>query len=291
VRSFSPRFGSEMCGLKHRITLRNSSAAEPREHELVITGMTWRTAAIFMCGLIACLARASGAASTQLLEHAVANWLGERDRWAFTQRAVEYSDGTAHQRLERFDPSRPGNQRWQLLAVDGHPPTAEEREKWAAKKFKRHPRRIDTPIGDFFDFEAARVVAETPQLVRYEVPLRKDKNWLFPTDKVGVRVTVNKQTKALEHLSAHVREPFKVLLGLAHVMGGEVDLDFLNFSPGDDAPTGAQPLGTARVSVTKLGERVEFTWSDFTRVNPARGSVGDNQRSQNGRSELLTGAP
>ena len=121
--------------------------------------------------------------------------------------------------------------------------------------------------------------------------MRKDKNWLFPTEKVAVRVTVNKQTKALEHLSAHVREPFKVLLGLARVMGGEVDLDFLNFNAENEVAVGAQPAGSARVSVTKLGERVEFTWSDFKRVTPIRSSALQDQNPLGRPSELLTGGP
>lgn len=217
------------------------------------------------------VARASAVvASPDLLQQAINGWLGERDRWAFTQRAIEYDGSIAHERLERFDPSRPGDQRWQLISIDGHPPTVEEREKWADKKFKRHHKKIATPISDFFDVGSARVVAETPKLIRYEVPLRHDKNWMFPVDKVGVRVTINKETKALEHLTAHVREPFKVLLGVARVMGGDVDLDFLHFDPDSASPTGAQPAGHAHVTVSKLGERVDFTWSDFTRVNPAK---------------------
>ena len=106
------------------------------------------------------------------------------------------------------------------------------------------------------------------KLVRYEVPLRHDKNWLFQADKVKVVVTVNKQTRALEHLDASVREPVKVLLGLAKITAGKLDLSFLNFE--EDAtpgPESAQPTGSARVSVYRFGERVEFTWSDFKRVS------------------------
>jgi hypothetical protein len=232
----------------------------------------WR----YFIALIGFIALAIGAeapktASPALLQAAIDNWLGERDHWAFTQRAVEYDGDIPHDRVERYDPSKAGDDRWQLLSIDGKPPTAEQREKWAAKKFKRHHRRFDSPLGDFFDFNQARIVAETPQLVRFSVPLRTDKNWLFPVSKVEVRVTINKETRALEHLTAHVREPFKVLMGIARVMGGEADLNFLPFTDTDSAPESAKPTGTAHVSVTKMGERVDFTWSDFKRVNPVRG--------------------
>jgi hypothetical protein len=81
---------------------------------------------------------------------------------------------------------------------------------------------------------------------------------------------VNKNSRALEHLTANVREPLKVLLGLAKITDGKLDLSFLNFD--DDVPPGpesTQPTGSARVTVSKFGERAEFTWSDFKRVTPA----------------------
>jgi len=213
---------------------------------------------------------AGGEARPSLLETAVEQWLGERDHWAFTQRAVEHNDGKRRERLERYDPSKQGNERWTLLAIDGRPPTAEEHAVWAKKKFKKNRRRFDSPIGDYFDFREAKVMSETAKLIRFEVPLRRDKNWLFQTDKVHVLVTINKETRALEHLTAEVREPVKVLLGLAKITDGKADLSFLNFD--DDAPPGpdtTQPTGTAHVKVSKFGERVEFTWSDFKRVTAA----------------------
>ena len=216
--------------------------------------------------LAATLAEAAPAPSS-LLEQAVENWLGERDHWAFTQRAVEYHGNKPRERLERYDPSRGDDARWTLLAIDGRAPTAAEREAWGKKKFKKDRRRIETPIGDFFDFKDAKAISSSGKLVHYEVPLRRDKNWLFQTDKVKVVVSVNKETRALEHLTANVREPVKVLLGLARITDGKLDLSFLNFD--DDAtpgPESAQPTGSARVTVSRFGERAEFTWSDFKRV-------------------------
>lgn len=229
--------------------------------------------------LLAAPVRAAGAADP-LLEEAVNQWLGERDHWAFTQKAVEFDDGKRRERLERYDPSRPGKGRWTLLAIDGRAPTPEEQAAWEKRKFKRNPRRIDSPIGDFFDFHAARVDGEDAQVVRYEIPLRGDKQWLFESDKVRVIVTVNKQTRALEHLSATVREPVKVLLGLARITDGQLDLSFMQEKDDDSAagPESARPVGSATVKVSKLGEKAEFTWSDFKRVAAApRVSRGEGE--------------
>jgi hypothetical protein len=235
-----------------------------------------RTIGIVLLACAAALFSGARAATPSLLESAVQNWLGERDHWAFTQRAVEYEDGQPHERVERYDPSQPGDRRWRLISIDGKAPTAEQRAAWEKRKFKKRARRFDAPLGDYFDFAHAKLVSQDETTVHYDVPLRNDRNWLFPTDKVDVRVTVNKQSRALEHLTAHVREPFKVLLGIARVTGGDIDLDFLGL---DDAspssPANAQPTGTARVSAYRFGERVDFTWSDFKRVTPAEPASGD----------------
>ena len=234
---------------------------------------------------ISCFLTALGAAAPapSLLEQAVERWLGERDHWAFTQRAVEYDNGQPRERLERYDPSRPGDERWTLLAINGRVPTSEEHAAWAKKKFKKNRRKIDTPIGDFFDFADAKVVGQTDKVVRYEIPLRRDRNWLFQADKVSVIVSINRETRALEHLSASVREPVKVLLGLARITAGKADLSFLNFD--DDAvpgPESAQPTGSARVSVYRFGEQIEFTWSDFKRVPPMALANAAVRRSTSG---------
>jgi hypothetical protein len=209
--------------------------------------------------------RMVAAAAQPLLHDAVQSWLGERNHWAFTQRAVEYENGRPRERLERYDPSRPGNQRWELLAINGHPPTPEERAAWEKRKFKKKRRKLDSPLGEFFDFERARVIAEDPRTIRFGVPLRSDKDWLFPTDKVEVTVAINKETRALEHLTAQVREPFKVLLGIARVTGGSLDLEF---DEDESVPALAKPNGHAQASVFRLGERIDFKWSDFKRVTP-----------------------
>lgn len=225
---------------------------------------------LFSFALLA-LALGARGATAPLLQQAVDNWLGERDHWAFTQRAVEFDNGKPKQRVERYDPSLPGNQRWNLLEIDGRLPTAEQRAAWEKRKFKKNRRRFDSPLGEYFDFDRARVLTETTKEVRYAVPLRSDKSWLFPVDKVDVTVTVNKATRALDHLTANVREPFKVLLGIARITGGSLDLDF------EETDMPAEPSGTAKVSVSRFGERVDFTWTDFKRVTPHRDRKAEAQ--------------
>src|SRR4051812_22205954 len=88
-----------------------------------------------------------------LLRKAVVRWLGERDNWAFTLRVREFNSGKVkEERIERYDPSKPGIERWQLVAVDGKPPTEERRAEWQKRKTKK---RKDTgkPLDDYLEFE------------------------------------------------------------------------------------------------------------------------------------------
>jgi hypothetical protein len=219
----------------------------------------------------------SGAALTMvragtpaLLGQAVDKWIGGRDQWAFTQFVREFDGGQVkEERLERYDPSQPGDRRWQLLSVNGQPPTDEKRAEWQKRKMKKR-LNPGKPLGEFFDFEHATVMDETAQVVHYHLPLRNDHSWLFPMDRVNLKVTVNKATRAIDQIEAGIDEPFRVALGLGQVM----DLDFdVQMNPSGqrgeaDNPQAAKPDGTARAVMNKFGERVEYAWSEFKRVTP-----------------------
>jgi hypothetical protein len=233
----------------------------------------------FFLGLLAAVGARGASASagdSKLLDQAVDNWMGARDQWAFTQRAVEYDNGKAHERVERYDPAQPLEARWTLLTIDAQKPTPEQHAAWAKKKAKhRTSHKFETGIGDFFDFTKARVVTDTEEILSCEVPLRTGRNWLFESEKVKVVVTINKKTQALDRVTAHIREPVKVLFGIAKITDGQVDLRFQDESPENPETAGpgdGKPKGSVHMNVTRFGERAEFTWSDFKRVAPAPAS-------------------
>lgn len=215
------------------------------------------------------------AATPALLGQAVDKWIGERNQWAFTQFVREFDGDTVkEERLERYDPSQPQERRWQLTTVNGAHPTDERRAEWQQRKLKKR-LNPGKSLGAFFDFEHATLTKETPQVVIYHLPLRNDHSWLFPMDRVNVKVTVNKATRAIDQVEAGIDEPFRVALGLGKVM----DIDFdVQMNPSakrgeKDNPKAAKPEGTATAVVNKLGERVEYAWSDFKRVTPHADNV------------------
>lgn len=222
----------------------------------------WRSL-LLLLGTSLTLARA---ADTSLLQQVARRWLDESNRWAFTQQVREY-DGVAlkEERVERYDPSQRETSRWRLISIDGRAPTADEWAAWTKRKNKPH-RRKPKSVADYFDFDHARLLDETADTVRYQLPLKTSAEWLFPIDKVDLLVTVDKAGPALQQVQASVAEPFRVALGLAHVL--DIDLDVRMAGPAATDPADAKPTGSAHAVVSKLGRRVEYSWNDFKRVKP-----------------------
>lgn len=212
--------------------------------------------------IVAPLVRAD---DTALLQQVAKNWLDERDHWAFTQRVREFDGKEVKQeRVERYDPSRGFAERWQLVSINGQPPTEKELSEWRAKKNKKQ-RRARPGLGENFDFTKAKVAEETSESVRYELPLKSSVEWLFPISKVELLITINKRGPALEQVQARISEPFRVALGLARIL--DIDLDVQMQPPPAADPADAKPSGTASAVVTKFGDRVEYYWSEFRRVD------------------------
>ncbi len=209
---------------------------------------------------------AAPADGATLLQQVANNWLDERNRWAFTQRIREYhGDTLKEERVELYDPSQSHASRWRLLSINGHPPTPTEWREWYHRKNRKHHAE-KTSLADSFDFADARILAETPQIVRYELPLRNNIEWLFPVNKVELIVTINRHGPALEEVQARISEPFRVALGLERIL--DIDLDVQIEPPAPQNPADAKPSGTARAVVGRLGSRIEYVWSGFRRVTP-----------------------
>ena len=220
--------------------------------------MRWRF--LLLCFLPA----ACAVASEPLLREVAEKWLAERNRWAFTQHVREFDgDTVVRERVERFDPTAGDGRRWRLLSFNGAPPGPEFAEAWERRKNNQRRRKI-TKAADYFDFDRAILLADSAERVRYQLPLQSGVEWLFPTDKVELVITIHRPTRALEQVQARISEPFRVALGLARVL--DIDMDVQMEPPPASDPADAKPTGSATAVVTKLGRRVEYAWSDFTHV-------------------------
>jgi hypothetical protein len=201
-----------------------------------------------------------------LLQEVAENLVNEREHWAFTQFVREYEgDQLKVERLERYDPARGWERRWQLLQFNGRTPSAEEVEAWSKRK-NRVRKRAPKELAEYVDLAQARATEETAERVSYEIPFRRSAGGLFPGEKVDLTLTINKQTCELERAQVGIDESFRVALGLAKI----VDLDFDLEMPGSKQPQAAggpdeKAQGTASAVVNKLGRRIEYQWSEFIR--------------------------
>ncbi len=234
----------------------------------------------FLCILTAGFTVSARADTPKLLEAAVKHWTAGQDDLAFTQRARTLNDNGSvkEERLERYDPSLPDSRRWHLLEINGQPPTDAQRLAIEQRKNHRPRKHVNKPPGELLDFPHATGKSATPRTVTYEVALRPETARLVQTDKLILLITVGRESRMIERVTAGLREPMRVALGLAKITDVDFDLTFDGVDAAGKAQSGdqQQPSGTARVAMSKFGERMEYEWEDFKRVNVYRASAGPN---------------
>jgi hypothetical protein len=227
---------------------------------------------IALCGLAAPASRAE--APALLLQAVQRGNFGQGDL-AFTQqtRAFLSDGGVKEERRERYDPSLPDSQRWRLLEVNGIPATDEQRRQWETRKNSRPRRKVDESPSKYLDLANATLIGENARNARFRVPVRPETQRLLAVENIDVVITVDKQTGNIAGIGAVLRQPIRVLLGVARITDLDVDL---RINPGEgvssDATDNVEPGSTARVKISRLGRPVEYNWSEFRRVASFSGS-------------------
>jgi hypothetical protein len=222
---------------------------------------------LFSCALLSGLQ----AGPSPLLAKALDQWVAGQEDLAFTQRTRFFLDdgGVQKERVERYDPSLPDSQRWRLIEVDGQPATDEQRRKWESNK-NRHPRKnVAKSPSEYLDLEKAKLLEDTPKTARFEIGLRPEAMRLLAVENVLIAVAVDKASGSITHISATLRQPISVLLGLARITDLDVDVGIEPSDKGSAEKAGEVQTGsTAHVTMSKLGNSMEYNWSDFKRVTP-----------------------
>ena len=212
------------------------------------------------------------AEASPLLTNALRRWLAGQHEMAFTERTkVLHEDGSLKEEwTERFDPSQPDAKRWRLIEKGGVPATHEQSVGWESKKNQRPRRKIEASPLEYFDTDHAVLVGDTPSMARYKVPMHPAMAHLVALQNIDVVVTVDKRSGSVAGVGAVLREPIAALLGIVRITDLDVDLH-VNPDPGS-ATSGSEELepgSTVRMTVSKLGNSVEYDWSDFTQVPSA----------------------
>jgi len=209
------------------------------------------------------------AAAPPLLATAFAHWATGREDLAFTQETRIFLDNgqVKERRVERYDPSQPDSRRWRLIEVNGKAATDAQRLQWETWKNGKARKKVSKTLAEYLDVEHATPMNETPKNAHFQVGLRPAVARLVAVENVSVVVTVDKESATIARIAANLREPIRVLLGLAEIT--DLDLD-VRMEPADGDPalkSGVVQTGsTARVRMSKFGDPMEYRWSDFRRV-------------------------
>ena len=164
----------------------------------------------------------------------------------------------------------PDRQRWRLIELNGKPATDEQRRAWEAKKNRKPRKKVAKAPSDYVDLEHAVVLDETPLQAHFEIRLRQDVARLLGVSQLSAIVTVDKNSGSIVHVTAALRQPMRVLMGLAKITDLDVDV---HIEPSTEDSGDVQTGSTARVAISELGYPVEYTWSDFARVTPFRSAL------------------
>lgn len=222
---------------------------------------------LLFAGALACAGL--HAETPPLLAKAIQRWTAGQGDLAFTQHTRYFqADGRVkEERVERYDPSLPDRQRWRLEEVDGVPATDAQREKWEARKNGKPRRKMDESPSKYLDLEHAVLIGETSRDARFRVLLRPEAQRLLEVDDIEVVLTVDKPSASIAVVGAALREPMRVLLGLARITDLDVDVRIVPIDEGSPNSTEEVESGsTARVTISRLGRPVEYHWSEFKRV-------------------------
>jgi hypothetical protein len=209
------------------------------------------------------------AGAPPLLARAIEQWVAGREDLAFTQQTRFFVDDgkVKKERVERYDPSLPDSQRWRLIEVDGQPATDEERKKWESNKNRNPRRKVVKSPAEYLDMDNAKLVESTPTSARFEIGLRPVAMRLLAVERIVVTITVDKESGSVARISATLRQPINVLLGLARITDLDIDVHIEPVDKGSAERSGEVQNGsTARVTMSKLGNPMEYNWSDFKRV-------------------------
>ena len=206
------------------------------------------------------------------LADAIQKLVHDEDHWAYTQRTQRFNksgEPDGGPTIERYDPSLPIDEQWQLIQYSGHKPTEGERGKWRRQKEHQQKHHGEKTLGDFLDLEHATLFSSAADRLTFLVPLTKNSIGRFPADKLEVFMNVDPAQHTLTSFSLRPKGVFH-LAGVIRIDGGEFEGRLQTILP-KYAPTFVWGKGSGYgkvLGIFKVGMGGEVNLSDFKRVMP-----------------------
>jgi hypothetical protein len=180
-----------------------------------------------------------------LFKQAMANSAQDTEHWAYTEtRILRDKKGKVRDELVvRFDPSRPYEEQYTPIRIDGKEPSEKQKKKYRKqgedRKRKREKRAAAAKSeGPQFHLDDAKaklgidqplVVADEAGRITFEVPLISEEKDI-PVEKFEILVHVRKEKPLVERAVFRLRESFRLTL-VAKIRSGEASVDFTEIDP------------------------------------------------------------
>ncbi|HYD84184.1 MAG TPA: hypothetical protein VEA63_09025, partial [Opitutus sp.] len=164
--------------------------------------------------LLACAVVAAVSASAAIdpaIETALKAFRTEGPKgWSFTQ--TTEADGQS--RVERHDAAQPAFARWNLVQVDGRPPTADDIQDYNEKASRRSRAGTAPRLNDQIDLATITVAHETPERTTYRARLKQGEDGDATAKFLVATLVLHKPTSTIEIFEIASTEPFSPVLGV-----------------------------------------------------------------------------
>jgi hypothetical protein len=206
------------------------------------------------------------------LSDAIQKLIRDEDHWAYTQQTQRFKksgEPDGGPTIERYDPSLPIDEQWQLVQFSGHKPTEGELGKWRRQKERAQKHKGEKTFGDYLDLEHATLFSSAADRLTFLVPLTKNSIGRFPADKLEVFMNVDPAQHALTSFSLRPKGVFH-MAGVIRVDGGEFEGRMQTIQP-KYAPVFVWGKGSGYgkiLGIFKVGMGGEVNLSDYKRVMP-----------------------
>lgn len=216
-----------------------------------------------LLGFCCSLAPAAAAAAPAYLREALAKFSSDAPAgWAYTVTTAR-GDETS---VERYDPSRPRGGEWMLLARDGRPATAEDRERYLRYRASNAPANRATFARGDLDVEGAALVREDDERAEFQLRFRGDVDQPLLAH-VFLELTVRKSPAAVEKSVLRLFESFSPALG---VRMHELVVTMTLTPPAGDTPPLPREIESRfrgrMFFLVPITEDLRLVYSDFVRV-------------------------
>ncbi len=219
--------------------------------------------------------RPATAEEVALLKEAMKNTDQDTEHWAYTETTVvkDKKGQVRDETVVRFDPSKPYEEQFTPLKIDGKPPTKKELKKHREKGEKRGQKRVrdaakpapasgeppQLTINNSkvrLEFDQPLVVQDDASRVTFEIPLRSDSKEI-PVEKLQILVQVGKPARQVERAVFRIRASFRMKL-VAKIKTGEASVDFTVVDPAF-GPVMTAMTGNIGASVLLIPLNATFT--------------------------------